>query len=91
MKKTISLESHPPSHSPKHWDKYRGGDIMVILRKHYTCFNCGERYKRDTSEIVIDAKEKIKCPNCGGYPMSLASVEQLPNRDCFTVSTGAGE
>lgn len=64
---------------------------MVILRKHYTCFKCGERYKRDTSEIVIDAKEKVKCPNCGGYPMSLASVEQLPNRDCFTVSTGAGE
>lgn len=50
---------------------------MVILRKHYTCFNCGERYKRDTSEIVIDAKEKVKCPNCGGYPMSLASVEQI--------------
>ena len=31
VKKTISLESHPPSHSPKHWDKYRGGDSVIDI------------------------------------------------------------
>jgi len=62
---------------------------MGMLRKHYTCFNCGERYHRDTSERVIDAKEQVRCPNCGGYPMNLASVEQVMEKGVYLVPCGA--
>lgn len=61
---------------------------MAILRKHYTCFNCGERHQRDTSEQVIDAQEQVRCPNCGGYPMNLASVEQVEERGVYVERIG---
>lgn len=52
-----------------------------MLKKRYTCFNCGKRFKISTSDPVVDAREQVECPECSALVL-LASVEEvdLPRR-----------
>jgi DNA-directed RNA polymerase subunit RPC12/RpoP len=54
-----------------------------MLKKRYTCFNCGKRFHQSTTNGLVDAREQVECPECSAL-VDLASVEEvgLPRRVC---------
>ena len=57
-----------------------------MLKKRYTCFNCGKRFHQSTTNGLVDAREQVECPECSAL-VNLASVEEvgLPRRVCILI------
>ena len=47
-----------------------------MLKKRYTCFNCGKRFHQSTSAGLVDAGERVECPECSAL-VWLSSVEEV--------------
>ena len=47
-----------------------------MMKKRYTCYNCGHRTQRNTTQTLINTGERIRCPECD-EGMVLVSVEEL--------------